>query len=162
MSWTWQEKHQAEGKLLSRSSTSPRSQRWAPWGAVAGRCWELGSLQGPCGDLSSWKLPSHWVQCPTASQRSSAQTSGSAAKPRRCLFCIIGFFFRVEIGCLLLILQVEREEKTDSAPLPAPLCLHPAPGDSAVTTVPRCSQLERCLRPGVSFGQVPMGGSPPL
>lgn len=36
------------------------------------------------------------------------------------------FFFRIEIWCLLLILQVEREEGTASVPLPPPLHLHPA------------------------------------
>lgn len=39
MSWTWQEKHKAEGKLLPRSRGS---QRWTPWGAAAGQFWQLG------------------------------------------------------------------------------------------------------------------------
>lgn len=136
--------------------------RWEPavsstGGATAGS--RAGSSQGPHGDLSSWRLPSRRVRCPTVTQRSSAQTSGHSAKPLRCLFRI-GPFLRVENQCLLLTLQVEREERV-FVPLPAPFHLHPTPGGTAVTSVPRCCQLERCLQPGVSVGQVPRGISPP-
>lgn len=144
-----------EGKLLPRSPIGPGSQPWGPWGLwlMDARSRAEG-LQGPCGDVSFWRSPSSWVQRPMVSQLSSAQTSGSAAKPQCCLFCI-GSFFRVGIWCLSLILQVEREEKTALVSLPSPLCLHPALDDTTVTAVLQCPYLERCLQPGVSFGQVP-------
>lgn len=46
-------------------------------------------------------------------------------------------FWGVENRCLLLTLRLEREEKRVFVPLPAPLHLHPTPGDTAVTNVPR-------------------------
>lgn len=110
-----------------------RAQRWAWCGAMVSRGQEPGggSPGPPCRDLSSWRLPLCWVQCPTTSEPSSAQTSGGAAKPRRCLFAISSFF-RTEIYLLLLILQVEWEGRTafcspPCSPSPAPSsgCEHP-------------------------------------
>lgn len=97
----------------------------ALWWDVGGDMVNQSQSEGPQGFSAETRLPEGCFHVGFGAQwgANNPQPKPQALLPNHDTACFLSvLFFRIEIWCLLLILQVERA----SVPLPAPLHLHPA------------------------------------